>query len=470
MKKSSEEFWLERYNKVIKENQNLREQNLELSVSLKSANEYMMYQQAEITRLQNDLCTLNNSHSDRLELALQDAQDIIKSQQGEITRLSNEVFLLREQLEEKLARIEELEIEQATSRSKKEADRFNDLARTICGTQKYVNTSLNNPMSSTRKWPIRPKIIESSDESLDLSRSSSFALDDIRSEPGVSLYEEFFVVGYDYNTMEAGIIYQFPGTNITPQNPIYRVLPQFVFPSGIKTRSLALRESASDLHSFLYGQTNTSRNSNFYIFTLKAPEGTTGVLPGSNIPNKNKDKLYCVCYSTDDLVAYSNSEKPLRSSSQSHLISNKVFCLLSFYPCFALHFEVLLKISNLKKYNRMCILAGSPNTPYDTRAMKSLLTFTDDLGKYATDILENYHKYDRLEPAGSVKIDIPDGIDEPIDYTVPENLELVESEWLCPLLFSLLNLNDLYWLLMAAVQEKSIVFVSCSLAMVSSCV
>jgi hypothetical protein len=98
------------------------------------------------------------------------------------------------------------------------------------------------------------------------------------------------------------------------------------------------------------------------------------------------------------------------------------------------------------------------------------LTFTDDLGKYATDILENYRKYDRLEPGGSVKIDIPDGIDEPIDYTVPENLELIESEWLCPLLFSLLNLNDLYWLLMAAVQEKSIVFVSCSLAMVSSCV
>lgn len=470
MKKNSEEFWHERYNKVIKENQNLRDQNVELSVSLKSANEYMLYQQAEISRLQNDLCTSNNQERDKLRTSVESAKEYIKFQQSEITKLENEALMLKEQMNAKLERIEELEIEQATARSKKEADTFNDLARTICGTQKYVNTSLNNPMSSIRRWPIKPKIIESSDESLDLSRSSSFALDDFNKEPGVNLYEEFFVIGFDHNKNEPGIVYQYPGTKITSQNPIYRVLPQFAFPSGIKTRSLALRESASDLHSFLYGQTNTTRNTNFYTFTLKAPEGTTGVLPGFNIPNKNKDKLYCVCYSTDDLVSYSSEDKPLRSVSQSHLVSNKVFCLLSFYPCFALHYEVLLKISNLKKYNRMCRLVDSSSTPYDTRAMKSLLTFTDDLGSYATNLLEAYHRYDRLDPACNVKIDIPDGIDEPIDYVVPENLELMESDWLCPLLFSLLNLDDLYWLLMAAMQEKSIVFVSCSFAMVSSCV
>ena len=58
----------------------------------------------------------------------------------------------------------------------------------------------------------------------------------------------------------------------------------------------------------------------------------------------------------------------------------------------------------------------------------------------------------------------------PVDYFPPSDLNFLDSDWCCGVLFSLLTLNDFFKLISAIMTEQSVVFVSKNLGFLTSCI
>jgi hypothetical protein len=91
-------------------------------------------------------------------------------------------------------------------------------------------------------------------------------------------------------------------------------------------------------------------------------------------------------------------------------------------------------------------------------------------------ILTSYHAYKdvaELYPLGeTVYIDINNNIGE-IKYTFPTTIEdclYSDHMWYCPALFSLFHIEDFYKILTAVMLERSLIFVSDSVTILSSAI
>lgn len=121
---------------------------------------------------------------------------------------------------------------------------------------------------------------------------------------------------------------------------IRSVLPDFCFPLGIEKRRLKMTGSASDFNKILYGQTYTVRNHNCFTFTIRMGQGTPS---HPELPNCNKDVMYVFCVQIDDIVTEENKD----------WIVSKCYCVLSYFPLFELHYELVSSILLLKRFDRM---------------------------------------------------------------------------------------------------------------------
>ena len=107
--------------------------------------------------------------------------------------------------------------------------------------------------------------------------------------------------------------------------------------------------------------------------------------------------------------------------------------------------------------------------------MQEIGGLTASVGKFSTPdftdcemaLLEDY-RVSREPCSGEVFIlEVPDQDPLAIDFN---SFSLVEGEWLCGPIFSILRFEDLFWLWEAVLLERSIVVVSCNLALLSSIV
>ena len=186
---------------------------------------------------------------------------------------------------------------------------------------------------------------------------------------GDRMFEEYMVIGIDDNQELLKVIFQFPGHNVTPETSVYRVIPEFTFPQGHEVRKISLSDSASEMHQFIYGQSSFLRDHNIFVYTLNPSEDTKDPLPDPSLPNYNKKLLYCICLVLEDVMDQESTEEGIQ------FISSKAHCLLTYYPCFDLHFQVLSKMIAIKRLNRMSYIANSiAVSPYSKDSLKSILS------------------------------------------------------------------------------------------------
>lgn len=216
-----------------------------------------------------------------------------------------------------------------------------------------------------------------------------------------------------------------------------------------------MTDSASDLNEILYGQSSLARNSNFFIFTLKAQDKGQSVSSHWTQANKDQLVMYCVCLKYDDLLV----------TDEGQWAYQKCLCLITFHPCFELHFDVLTKLLALKRLNRMSVIADQKATlsfKFLGKALKGSALQGEE-----EHLLAQYLRVPPQQP-GEV-VNIPLTTMESIVYAFPE-YQAMDVEWCCPPFFSSLRFQDLFWLVCAVLLEKSVVFTSSNIGLLTASV
>jgi hypothetical protein len=181
-----------------------------------------------------------------------------------------------------------------------------------------------------------------------------------------------------------------------------------------------------------------------FVFTLKPLEAQ------SSIQYPTLDVLYFCCIVIEDISKFDSSD----------WIVPKCYCLASYFPLFDLHFQVLSKLLYMIRIRRMEELGGLTASVQDFSS--------PDLTAVEKSFLQSYHQ--KSEPLGGSTFLLPVSMQDPISLTFPSDFHSIESVWLCTPLFSLLRFEDFFWLWNAVLLEKSIVVVSCNLALLTSVV
>ena len=263
------------------------------------------------------------------------------------------------------------------------------------------------------------------------------------------LFEAFLMLSGDNDDSE--IIYTYSNTDILQTiNP--KVITDFIFPTQPLHKSLEI-QSVTQLFEMLYR--NFYRDKDSFVFTLKGASTDSMNIPGA--PNDSKELLYCCCVLIDDI-----------KTKDAKILQNSYigYCLLTYFPCFELHFDVLYRLLAIKRIERTGRVMGSTDTSYDFPRLIDLLTEKFPKPDEVS-VLEAYGVY-VIRPSLSVRIEIAEV--EPVEHHLPEDLGTVDTVWLCPLLFSLFAFDDLMYCIFTLLQEQSIVFVSRNLGYLSSCV
>ena len=239
------------------------------------------------------------------------------------------------------------------------------------------------------------------------------------------MFEEFFIIGSELSEVDKlKILFQFPSET----NDQWKVLPTFAFPEGLKTSRISEDSSVISRGS--------DRTGSSFVFTIKSSMSQEPFF--FEVPNKDKELLYCCCVVQEEVLC---------SKSGEHYSQPRCYCLVSHCAAFQLHFQVLFKLLDLKNLY-----------------VEDSQLINDEMFGLLEEYAENYN----FSPSSNIFINLQ-SVDS-IEYSFPFDLSNLDSQWFCPLMFSLLELSDFFWLLCAAMQEKSIVFVSQKLDRVTSCV
>ena len=303
---------------------------------------------------------------------------------------------------------------------------------------------LTNPPDSASTNQSSGKILQANpDQSVQSDHSISY------------IYEAFFVVGLgkdDLSTSLPKILFEYHTESDPISEEILKVIPNICFPTGCEPRKLKLSGSASDLNGVLYSQVPIKRSENCFIFTLRAEDAYGDQQLHPDVPNCELELLYFICIKIEDLCV---------DEAGSEWVVPKCYVLSTYVPVFDLHFEFLQSLLLLKRLYRTQLIANG-----DGNAISSLVEC--ECCKDEIDQLNKYAQCECIEPGLKLELGI-DKIEELI-YLCPENLSTIDLVWLCMPLFTSLRFNDFFWLLSAVLQEKSIIFISKNLGLLSSCV
>nr|XP_004292250.2 PREDICTED: uncharacterized protein LOC101314825 isoform X1 [Fragaria vesca subsp. vesca] len=145
-------------------------------------------------------------------------------------------------------------------------------------------------------------------------------------------------------TLEPQVLFKYPpGKKLAMR---LKDLASFCFPGGVKARLMEKTPSLSDLNQIVYGQEHLGKDDLAFIFSLKVADNAT---------------LYGVCLHVSEIVqrppAILGITSPLPHSSGGlfrFLVSApRCYCVLSKYPFFELHYEMLNSIIQQERLSRI---------------------------------------------------------------------------------------------------------------------
>jgi hypothetical protein len=272
------------------------------------------------------------------------------------------------------------------------------------------------------------------------------------SESSSSLFEAFFVIGLKEVSLETrpgeSILFEYPANN-SISKAMKNVFPNIAL-SRKEVKELKLTGSASEVNNLIFGQIPSKRNENCFIFTLRTEEVDKDI--ELDLPNSNHEVVYFTCLVIDDIHQKEDIE----------FIVSKSYCIASYVPAFELHYETLCSILFLKRLHRMNLMSESDVG--EITPSLSNLHITDE----GVELLEELGKVNYFEERSEIVLKTKSM--DCLKYQVPQNVRYLDVAWLCIPLFSSLPVEDLCWLVSALVQEKSIIFISNNLGLLTSAV
>lgn len=374
----------------------------------------------------------------RKEIELAADQVNIYSQKNQ--QIKSQIFHMQQELEE-------LENEvRIKKRHSESTNNYSTIASSLCGDLRAIQSveqSLSLKKLSSKDLEIESSPILYETEELE--------------EIEFKMFSHFLIIGANPEKIESNvplnpeILYTFPDKKKLPEDAVNSI-KSLSFPLGLYAHGLKDNESiTSQIFEVFYS--SHFRDGNSFIFCLK-PISHENEYDFQDMVNYEKSLLYCCCVVFDDLSS--------NTFFNTHFIVPKCYCLISYFPCFELHFEILYRLLALRRTKIVVNEDFLAEAPY----MDAEKFFQgEEIG-----LIEFYYEYAADNSSKPTEVQIILQSVENIDYTFPVDYYFLDKSWLCPIIFSLLNLNDFYYTLCALLLEKSIVFVSKNLDALSSCV
>lgn len=258
------------------------------------------------------------------------------------------------------------------------------------------------------------------------------------------IYQGFFIIGPKPETLskeciQSDILLEYYPPNCTIGANIKSIIPLLCFPNGITAeKALYINDKARSIfddHSAYH------RSRKYFITTIR----NENICPkNSQIPNSEHELLYLICIEFDDLV----------QGTDAKWLVPKCYCLASFIPAFELHFKLVSSLLMLRKIASADIsLCENAREELSNDEKIQLDCFTD-----CEELIPG-----RMIQLGIEKVDM-------IRYRCPSDLSAIDISWTCIPLINSLVLEDFVWLIFAVAQEKSVVFLSGNLGLVTSCI
>ena len=264
------------------------------------------------------------------------------------------------------------------------------------------------------------------------------------------IFEHFLMISKNNSTEEPEIIHSIPKDDFFTNSAQGRALGNFAFPTGIRQKKVKESKGIEELKRLL--NIKPERNGKHFVFSLKS-DIESPLVPYEDRANYKMELLYCCCVVVDELIDV------VVMDNNMYLFQPMCYCLVSYFPYFELNFKILFHAINAKiSAERELISQHSDSYSYQQARQKIInshcLEHTCRMISQAQ-VLTNMNK--QIEIQG-------------IHYDFPASPCELDTSWFCPLLFSLLRLDDVLFLLFAILQEASVIFISQNMDYLSSCV
>ena len=303
-----------------------------------------------------------------------------------------------------------------------------------------MNTSA--PTILTRKTNFQRQITKEFSNQKDFEDSKSEEICD-------KIFEYFLVIGKNSESSEAETLHWLPLENSFIESSQGRVVGNFAFPTGIKARKIRDNKIAEELKALL--NTKLERNGKHFVFSLKSDIEKPSVKYRDRA-NYKREILYFSCVIIEELIEFD-------FLNGLYILQPRCYCLVSYFPCFDLHFRILFMAINRKITAERTLIDQKSDT-YSQQLIRNkimlgnMLSYADEIITQALGLSINSRQISFMS----------------INYSFPAELCELDTNWFCPLLFSLISLDDFLFILYAILQETSVIFLSQNMDYLSSCV
>lgn len=213
------------------------------------------------------------------------------------------------------------QLEEANQKLQKTPDKENldDYAKTLCSKWPRIINSI--PLFSPQGGladrihedarPSSPDVLEKShsisSKTPQANPDQSIAYDNI--EP--SMFEAFYIIGPVKNQLgipntKPEVLYEFSKGIVS--GTIKRVLTDFCFPTGMEQRPIRHSGSETEINSLIYGGLNSIHGNSCYVYTLRSDTTGDGWVEYTDLPNANREVIYCICMQIEDIESEESSD------------------------------------------------------------------------------------------------------------------------------------------------------------------
>ena len=286
------------------------------------------------------------------------------------------------------------------------------------------------------------------------------------------LFEKFLIIGIgkkDISLVKEGkfnviykfipkILYSYPAVDINFKNN--DCLKAFSFPFGVRARRM-INDSFSNLNDIMFNNKYERMNSNCFVYTIKSSEAYDFEVQLDEVIEKSNPNrlLYIISIKIEDFCHIRGENA--NNTNQENWKIEKVFCIVTYYPCINFFIQFLIQTLNMIKFMRTSKIN-----------CQNEIDLSEIDSEYVNKIMmkEIEHHFEKI-----MNFQVPDfGKTAKIDFSFEamktetfslkieekKNLYLMEALWCSSFVFSYLSLKDLLFLFAATILECKLVIMS----------
>ena len=208
------------------------------------------------------------------------------------------------------------------------------------------------------------------------------------------LFESFLVVGVPRKAAESDphkvydpeILYSFPPSDNASQNTILQSAAKFCFPEQLRVRKVVRTPSSSTLNQIIHGSDQAFSKRHVFCFNAVEDSYHWGIC-------LVKEELLSMPLS---FLGQLSSAMETINKAQSYLACERAYCLISRYPLFEAHYEILLSLLARERAYRFTISSNPPSSPA-LEELKTIFALKVDRNKDVELVLDLFSRHFDVE-------------------------------------------------------------------------